>query len=212
MSKVQVAKREGVYSYFSLQVCSLLTWCLKCYRSQGTAARGAASLLSDTVPFCSVQQFLLVLFVVFFLIVPKLQFHGWTYIYPLLGEQGRSAVWGSRWCRWVRKCCFSSLMGCLTWNRYLCLCFFSCEVGGAILTDLKSAGIWSGQHGTVAMQLTRLKDIFHSKHCFHLEKSPSISGFPPLPSSISHWNSSCVKSSISSNCSVWSWKLFVAMN
>lgn len=99
-------------------------------------------------------------------------------------------------------------MGCLTLSSYLCLCFFRYEVGGAILTDLKSSVEWrGGQHGTVAIQLTRLKDVFHSKHYFHLEKSPSLSGFPPLPSQYFLLKFLTYVSCISPNCSVWSWKL-----
>lgn len=117
------------------------------------------------------------------------------------GRTGRSAVWGSRWCRWVRKSCFSSLLDCLTLSRSLCLCFFSCEVGGAILTLTSKAqnlgwSAWNCCH----IQLTRLKDVFHSKHYFHLEKSPSISGFPPLPSQDFLLKFFMCKSCISPSC------------
>lgn len=177
-----------------------MTWWLKSYHSQGTAARGGASLLSDTAPFCSVQQFLLILFVGFFSVCQNCSFID-ELIYPLLGEQGRSAVWGSRWCRWIRKCCFCSLMHCLTLSRYLCSCFFNYEVGGPILTDLKS----TVEFGVVSMELLLYswpdwKMFSIPSFTFYLEKSPSISGFPPLPSQYFLLKFLMRKSCISPNC------------
>lgn len=130
----------------------------------------------------------------------KLVFFNWAQsysfldeqIYPVWGEQGRPAHWGSRWCRRVRKC-FLSSMHCLTLGKYLCFCFFSYEISGAILTYLKSAvEFWRGQRAscchTTDLKI-RLQDVCCSKHRFHFFKKISLHLrlSPFLP------NFSCVK-------------------
>lgn len=112
------------------------------------------------------------------------------HVYPLLGEQGRSAVWGSRWCRWVRKCCFSPLMDCLTLSRYLCLCFFSCEVGGAILT-LTSKALWN--LGWSTWNCCHTTDQAERYFPFIWRNLPPSQAFPLFLPSISCGNFSCVK-------------------
>lgn len=153
-SKVQVVKQRDYYPAFDSRsshknVGWLDDWNAVILKPQLQAV--LEIFITDTVPFCSVQKLI-------FFIGPKVSFID-EQIYPPLGDQGRPAEWGSRWCRWVRKCYISSLMCCLTLGKYLCLCFFSYEISGAILTYLKSTvefGVVS--MGAVAIQLTLRSD------------------------------------------------------
>ena len=154
-----------------------MTWWLKCCHSEATATRDAANLYRR---HCSFLQCTKVFYWAQSCSFIQEQIH------PPLGEKGRPAEWGSRWCRWVRKCCFSSLMCCLTLGKYLCLCFFSYVISGAVLTYLKSTvafavvNMWG-----VAIQLTLRSDwkIFSIQSItFLLKKKTHPSQTFPLPS------------------------------